>query len=113
MLRLTSIRCENSWALEGLLSFQIHRGPAMTMQIKEVLRKELPVGGVTAFDKLSMPAADTINTDLTDSNKRQNVNRTEMTSIEPSKSLSDADEPTESDEEGENHCAAHLRSEPF
>jgi len=27
--------------LEGLLAFQIHRGPAMKVQIKEILLKEL------------------------------------------------------------------------
>ncbi|MDH4476951.1 MAG: DUF1080 domain-containing protein [Verrucomicrobiaceae bacterium] len=38
-------------ALEGLLAFQLHRGPAMKVQIKEVLLKELPEAPVPAFDK--------------------------------------------------------------
>jgi putative heme-binding domain-containing protein len=37
--------------LEGILAFQIHRGPAMKVQIKDVMLKELPEGGVAAFDK--------------------------------------------------------------
>lgn len=44
-------------SLAGILAFQIHRGPAMSVQIKEVLLKELPEGGVTAFDKASLPAS--------------------------------------------------------
>ncbi len=43
-------------ALAGILAFQIHRGPAMRVQIKDVLLKELPDGGVTAFDKAALPA---------------------------------------------------------
>ena len=41
-------------SLEGILAFQLHRGPAMTVQVKEVMLKELPDGGVTAFDKASL-----------------------------------------------------------
>ncbi|WP_395740144.1 family 16 glycoside hydrolase [Prosthecobacter sp.] len=37
--------------LEGILAFQIHRGPAMKVQIKDVMLKELAEGGVAAFDK--------------------------------------------------------------
>lgn len=44
-------------SLVGILAFQIHRGPAMSVQIKDVLLKELPEGGVTAFDKASLPAS--------------------------------------------------------
>ena len=40
----------------GVLSFQIHRGPAMKGHIKDVLLKELPEGGVVAFDKAALPA---------------------------------------------------------
>jgi len=29
-------------SLEGLVAFQIHRGPAMTVHIKDVMFKELP-----------------------------------------------------------------------
>jgi hypothetical protein len=36
--------------LEGLLAFQIHRGPAMEVHIKDVMLKELPDGGVVAFE---------------------------------------------------------------
>src|SRR5690606_28668101 len=42
-------------SLEGLLAFQIHRGPAMTVQIKEVKLKALPEGGVTPFSKADLP----------------------------------------------------------
>lgn len=37
--------------LEGLLTFQLHRGPAMVVQIKDVMLKELPEAPVPAFDK--------------------------------------------------------------
>ena len=46
---------EKARALEGLLAFQIHRGPAMNVQIKDVMLKELPEGGVVAFDKAALP----------------------------------------------------------
>ena len=42
-------------ALEGLLAFQVHRGPAMTVQIKDVRLKVLPDGGVTPFSKADLP----------------------------------------------------------
>ncbi|MCB1088454.1 MAG: DUF1080 domain-containing protein, partial [Verrucomicrobiae bacterium] len=41
--------------LEGLLAFQIHRGPAMNVQIKDVMFKELPDGGVIPFAKSNIP----------------------------------------------------------
>ena len=47
---------EKTQLLEGLLAFQIHRGPAMKVQIKDVMLKELPEGGVVAFDKSMLPA---------------------------------------------------------
>ena len=47
---------EKARALEGILAFQIHRGPAMNVQIKDVMLKELPDGGVVAFDKATLPA---------------------------------------------------------
>ena len=47
---------EKARALQGLLAFQIHKGPAMNVQIKDVMLKELPAGGVTAFDKSALPA---------------------------------------------------------
>lgn len=46
---------EKAMALEGLLAFQIHRGPAMNVQIKEVMFKELPEGGVIPFAKTDIP----------------------------------------------------------
>lgn len=42
-------------AMQGILAFQIHRGPAMRVQIKDVLLKEFPEGGVTEFDKGALP----------------------------------------------------------
>lgn len=42
-------------SLEGLLAFQIHRGPAMTVQIKDVFMKALPDGEVTPFAKADLP----------------------------------------------------------
>jgi len=47
---------EKTQALEGLLAFQIHRGPAMKVQIKDVMLKGLPDGGVVAFDEAKLPA---------------------------------------------------------
>jgi putative heme-binding domain-containing protein len=44
-------------SLAGILAFQIHRGPAMKVQIKDVLLKQLPDGGVVAFDKAALPAS--------------------------------------------------------
>ncbi len=42
--------------LEGILAFQLHQSPAMVLQVKEVLLKELPEGGVMAFDAAKLPA---------------------------------------------------------
>ena len=42
-------------SLSGILAFQIHRGPAMKIQIKDVMLKELPDGGVVAFDQAALP----------------------------------------------------------
>ena len=47
---------EKTRALEGILAFQIHRGPAMKVQIKEVMLKELPETSVAAWDKSLLPA---------------------------------------------------------
>ena len=44
-------------SLEGILAFQIHRGPAMNVQIKDVMLKELPEGGEVAFDKATIANA--------------------------------------------------------
>lgn len=43
-------------ALEGLLAFQIHKGPAMVVQIKDVLLKELPEGDVRDFATSPIPS---------------------------------------------------------
>ena len=42
-------------SLEGIVAFQIHRGPAMKVQIKDVMLKELPEGGVVTFDPTRLP----------------------------------------------------------
>ncbi len=42
-------------SLKGLLAFQVHGGPAMTVQIKDVMLKELPDGGVIPFAKSNIP----------------------------------------------------------
>ncbi len=47
---------EANRSLEGLLAFQIHRGPVMTVQIKDVRLKVLPDGGVTPFAKADLPS---------------------------------------------------------
>ena len=43
-------------SLEGLLAFQIHRGPAMEVRIKDVMLKDLPEGGVKAFENDPIPS---------------------------------------------------------
>jgi hypothetical protein len=43
-------------SLEGLLAFQIHRGPAMKVQIKDVMLKALPEGGVIDFENFPIPS---------------------------------------------------------
>jgi putative heme-binding domain-containing protein len=47
---------ESKRAFEGLVAFQIHRGPAMNVQIKDVMLKELPDGGVISFEKSAIPS---------------------------------------------------------
>ncbi len=42
-------------AMEGLLAFQIHRGPAMVVQIRDVMLKDLPEGGMVSFEKSNIP----------------------------------------------------------
>lgn len=46
---------ETARSLEGLLALQIHRGPAMSVQIKDVMLKELPEGGAISFEKSAIP----------------------------------------------------------
>ncbi len=43
-------------SLEGIIALQIHRGPAMKVQIKEVMLKELPEGGVLTPEQAPVPA---------------------------------------------------------
>lgn len=43
-------------ALEGLLAFQIHKGPAMEVRIKDVKLRELPDGGLVSFEKTAIPS---------------------------------------------------------
>jgi len=43
-------------SLEGLLAFQVHRGPAMRVEIKDVMLKDLPDGGVIPFAKSNIPS---------------------------------------------------------
>ena len=43
-------------SLSGLLAIQVHRGPAMEVQIKSVQLKTLPDGGVTPFAKANVPS---------------------------------------------------------
>lgn len=43
-------------SLEGVLAFQVHRGPAMQVQIKDVLLKILPGGGIIEPDQTPIPA---------------------------------------------------------
>ena len=47
---------ETKRSLEGLIAFQIHRGPAMKVQIKDVMLKELPEGGVIDFANHPIPS---------------------------------------------------------
>ena len=47
---------EKNRALSGLLAFQVHRGPAMEVQIKDVRLKVLPDGGATPFAKANIPS---------------------------------------------------------
>ena len=42
-------------ALDGILAFQIHVGPAMVVQFKDIQLKRLPAGGVKAPDETPLP----------------------------------------------------------
>ncbi len=46
---------ESHRELEGILAFQVHRGPAMRVQIKDVLLKELPDGDVLSPTQAPVP----------------------------------------------------------
>jgi putative heme-binding domain-containing protein len=43
-------------ALEGLLAFQVHKGPAMIVQIKDIVLKELPEAPLTNLEKSPIPS---------------------------------------------------------
>ncbi len=47
---------ESDRELEGLLAIQIHRGPAMKVQIKDIVLKVLPDGGVLTPEQAPVPA---------------------------------------------------------
>lgn len=47
---------EKARSLEGLLAFQVHKGPAMVVQIKDVLLKELPESPLVTLDKSPIPS---------------------------------------------------------
>src|SRR5436305_3548125 len=46
---------ESQRELEGLLAIQIHRGPAMKVQIKDIVLKELPDGEVLSAEQAPIP----------------------------------------------------------
>jgi putative heme-binding domain-containing protein len=43
-------------SLEGLIAFQIHKGPAMQVEIKDVMLKELPEGGGVSLTTSPIPS---------------------------------------------------------
>ena len=47
---------EKARSLEGLIAFQVHKGPAMIVQIKDVMLKELPEGGLLSLEKNLIPS---------------------------------------------------------
>lgn len=47
---------ESEREMEGLLAIQIHGGPAMKVQIKDIVLKELPDGGVLTAEEARIPA---------------------------------------------------------
>ena len=47
---------EKERELEGLLAFQVHRGPAMKVEIKDVFLKELPDGDLLTLEQHPIPA---------------------------------------------------------
>ena len=46
---------ESERELEGLLAFQVHRGPAMKVEIKDIFLKDLPDGDVLTPDQKPVP----------------------------------------------------------
>src|SRR6478672_3830833 len=47
---------ESERELQGLLAIQIHRGPAMKVQIKDITLRELPAGGVLTAEEVKIPS---------------------------------------------------------
>jgi len=47
---------ESQRELEGLLAIQIHRGPAMKVQVKDIVLKELPDEPLVSLEQSSIPA---------------------------------------------------------
>ena len=47
---------ESEREMEGLLAFQVHRGPSMKVQIKDVQLKELPKGKILTANEVTIPA---------------------------------------------------------
>ena len=47
---------EKARSLEGLLAVQIHRGPPMKLEIKDVRLKELKEGGLISAEKMPIPS---------------------------------------------------------
>ena len=47
---------EANRSLSGLLAIQVHRGPAMEVQVKDIQLKVLPDGGVTDFANADLPS---------------------------------------------------------
>ena len=47
---------EKGRTLEGLIALQLHRGPAMIAQFKDIFIKELPEGGVLSLEKNPIPS---------------------------------------------------------
>ncbi len=47
---------EKNRALEGLIALQLHRGPAMVAQFKDIFIKELPEGGILSLEKNPIPS---------------------------------------------------------
>lgn len=43
-------------SMAGVLAFQVHQGPLMTVQIKDVMLKTLPDGDGVAFEKYAIPS---------------------------------------------------------
>jgi putative heme-binding domain-containing protein len=46
---------EKARAMSGLVAIQIHRGPAMVVQIKDIVLKDLPEGGEISFAQSPIP----------------------------------------------------------